>query len=227
MATWTTLIALLSIHLATNYAAVQAVSMRCLNRQRANILFSSILEHGEILSPSDVSKRERVFERDGVLRWADDEILGHCRIGVTLNVLLGRFGRPHPLTGSVDLHASLMSALLDTFADEAYILWPGYAEKDSLIVLKAGCSPIDQLKAWAHALLLAKTVRGEGSKSKPADDDASLFKDRLAEIRRTSEHTRVLFTEHVQVLKNKGWDLDVVALETRAGTRVWIDTEKR
>ena len=45
MATWATLIALLSIHLGTNYAAVKAVSMNSLNRQRANIVFGHMLSY--------------------------------------------------------------------------------------------------------------------------------------------------------------------------------------
>ncbi|KAH7359993.1 vitamin B6 photo-protection and homoeostasis-domain-containing protein [Pyrenochaeta sp. MPI-SDFR-AT-0127] len=219
-ATWSTLIALLSIHLATNYAAVKAVSMRCLNRQRANIVFSSILEHGEVLSPSAVSKRERVFERDGVLRWGSDEIVGHCRIGVPLHTLLSRFGRRHTLTGSLDLQRIKLSELLDIFADEAYILWPASSDYEALIVLKGGCTPIDQLKAWAHALLLARKWRpGRVPGAKQDDGDASLITARLAEMRRTLKDTQQLFTKHAGALRDKGWDLNVAVLETRAGTR--------
>ncbi|KAF1849955.1 DUF647-domain-containing protein [Cucurbitaria berberidis CBS 394.84] len=221
IATWTTLIALLSIHLATNYAAVKAVSMRCLNRQRANIVFSSILQHGEVLSPSDVSKRERVFERDGILRWADDEIVGYCKIGVSLEALLSRFDRGHTLTGSVDLRNMGMSELLHVFADEAYILWPALSDDNALIVLKEGCTPIDQLKAWTHALLLARRARGE--MGKPDADGAS----RLAELRRTLETTRGLFAESSKALRQRGWELEVAALETRAGTRAEIRSQKK
>lgn len=196
--------------------------MRCLNRQRANIVFSNILGHDKVLSPSDVSERERVFEWDGVLRWADDQIVGYCRIGVSLNALLSRFGRRHTLTGSVDLRAMEMSDLLDIFADEAYILSPASSYHEALIVLKEGCTPIDQLKGWVHALLLARQVQGQMSGVKQADDDAS----RLAELRRTLATTRELFTEHSKALKDKGWDLDVAALETRAGTRAEIGLHK-
>ncbi|KAF1939737.1 DUF647-domain-containing protein [Clathrospora elynae] len=225
MATWSTLIALLSIHLATNYAAVKAVSMRCLNRQRANIVFSSILQHAAILGPDDVSKRERVFERDGVLRWINDEILGYCRIGVSLQEMLGRIGSRHTQTGSLDLRGVNMSELLDVFADEAYILWPACSsDYEALIVLKHGCTPVDQLKSWAHALLLARRQRGHSLRGKPHDDDASELKNRLiAELRQTLEDTRDVFEKYVGGLKDKGWDLDVAALETRTGTRAQIE----
>src|ERR1700753_1137715 len=84
-ATWAAMIFLLAIHLGTNYLAVRAVCMQTLNRQRANLVFSSLLE--QIASdkttnrgaktlprlvyptPEEVRLQERVFERDGVLRW--------------------------------------------------------------------------------------------------------------------------------------------------------------
>lgn len=90
-ATWTSLIFLLVIHLATNYLAVFSVCMRTLNRQRANLVFSAILfqllldrrslttstdadgRQTTISSfdfrcpmPPDVRWREIVFEKDGV-----------------------------------------------------------------------------------------------------------------------------------------------------------------
>jgi hypothetical protein len=215
---------LLSIHLATNYAAVRAVSMRCLNRQRANIVFSNLLQHGLVLTPTDVSLRERVFERDGVLRWANDNVVGYCKVGVSLNMLLNRIGQRHKRTGSLDLHAVKLPELMDIFASEAYILWYTDADSEALIVLKEGCTPIDQLKAWAHALLLASRMRGPGSK--PEDDDASPAETRLAEMRRTLMDTSDLFAQYAEKLKQIGWELDIAALETRAGVRAQIDMQK-
>lgn len=42
--TWIALLALLALHLSLNYAAVRAVQMTSLNRQRANIVLSSLFE---------------------------------------------------------------------------------------------------------------------------------------------------------------------------------------
>ncbi|KAI8934221.1 hypothetical protein NX059_008968 [Plenodomus lindquistii] len=221
MATWSTLIALLSIHLATNYAAVKAVSMRCLNRQRANIVFSSLLQHGRIVGPSEVSRRERVFEHDGVLRWSDDTVVGYCRIGVSLHTLLSRMGLCNERTGSLDLREIAMSELLEVFSGEAYILWPASSAEEILIVLKEGCTPMDQLRAWAHALLLAK--RRSSFLGKPTDDNASSAQNRLAEVRRTLADTGAVFEMNSAAMRDAGWDLDVAALETRAGTRVKMD----
>jgi hypothetical protein len=113
---------------------------------------------------------------------------------------------------------------MDIFASEAYILWYTDADSEALIVLREGCTPIDQLKAWAHALLLASRMRGPGSK--PEDDDASPVETRLAEMRRTLKDTSDLFAQYAEKLKQIGWELDIAALETRAGVRAQIDMQK-
>ncbi|KAF2280621.1 DUF647-domain-containing protein, partial [Westerdykella ornata] len=216
MATWATLIGLLSIHLATNYAAVTSVSMRTLNRQRANIVFSRILQDGEVLRPTDVSKMERILERDGVLRWTDDHILGHCCIGVPLAKLLGTIGESHDRTGSLTLQDIKISKLLQLFESEAYILW--HAQSTITIVLKEGCSPVDQLQAWMHSLLLAQRARENTSRDQPEDD-----RNGLAEIRATLREAKKCLSTNVARLRNAGWDLDTAVLETRAGTRISVD----
>jgi hypothetical protein len=222
--TWSVLIALLSIHLATNYAAVKAVSMRSLNRQRTNIVFSNILQHGSVLSPTDVSQCERIFEQDGVLRWVDNRIIGHCKIGVPLEVLLGHMGQRHKRTGSLDLHTINLSDLIGVFVNEAYILWFTDVDYEALIVLKDGCTPIDQLKAWTHALLLARRLQSQLPKDKLKNDDASSPQGRLGEMRRTLTEANEVFAEYITILGQSGWDLDVAALETRVGVRAQIAT---
>ncbi|KAL3434749.1 vitamin B6 photo-protection and homoeostasis-domain-containing protein [Aspergillus tetrazonus] len=61
-ATWLTLVFLLSMHLSLNYAAVRSVQMTTLNKQRANIVFSTLLSSDPDLadfvsSPSHKDKR--------------------------------------------------------------------------------------------------------------------------------------------------------------------------
>ncbi|KAF2833688.1 DUF647-domain-containing protein [Ophiobolus disseminans] len=224
--TWSVLIALLSLHLAMNYAAVKAVSMRCLNRQRANKVFSNMFQHGRILSPTDVSQHERIFERDGVLRCADETIVGYCRIGVSLHLLLSRMGQRHKRTGSLDLHAIKLPELMDVFANEAYLLWFADTDYEALIVLKEGCTPLDQLKAWAHALLLAQRAQGRVVERQPDIDDASTVHTRLAMLGKTLEEAKEAFAKYAKVLEQKGWDLDVAALETCAGSRIQLERRK-
>jgi hypothetical protein len=90
--------------------------MTSLNRQRANIVFSALLDSDpdldldaarrrgsgsgsqrnfKFLAPADTSKRESIFARDGALTWftpsssSPGEIqLGHCLIGIDLPTFL-------------------------------------------------------------------------------------------------------------------------------------------
>ncbi|KAI4937031.1 uncharacterized protein J4E92_001756 [Alternaria infectoria] len=227
-ATWSTLIVLLGIHLATNYAAVRAVSIASLNRQRANILFSNMFQHGVVLSPTEVSKRERIFHRGDVLRWSDDEVLGQCKIGVSLQEMLGRIGEENRQTGSLALRTIQISELLTVFAGEAYIMCPAASASYISIALKAECGPTDHLKAWAHALLFAKRARdGNGHSGDQPNEALPPAKDRLkAELRQTLEDVRATFGKYGDEMRGKGWDLDVAALETQAGTRLHMDIQK-
>ncbi|OJD30995.1 uncharacterized protein BKCO1_5300098 [Diplodia corticola] len=163
---------LLTTHLATNYAAVRAVSMRSLNRQRANIVMAHLLAYDKVLSPQRVSQRERIFEfRDGALRWADDQVIGRCRIGVRLAEVVARLpgaeaGAPGAAwkTGagvrdsSASAKTTSLAALLKVFEHESYLLWFDSARSEALIVLKQHCEPAAQLQAWTQALLLASRL---------------------------------------------------------------------
>jgi hypothetical protein len=155
-----------------------------------------------------------------VLRWTDDGIVGYCRIGVSLQTLLSRLGTAHEQTGSAALESVTMAELLDVYAAEAYMLWYSARHCEALIVLKEGSTGIDQLQAWTHALLLAQRRR-DGSDSPDASASGQ-----LTELRHTLAETQKLFGQYVGLLQDKGWDLRVAALETRAGVRTVIETEK-
>ena len=220
IATWSTLIALLSIHLATNYAAVKSVSMRCLNRQRANIVLSKLLQDGQILSPAEVSARERVFERDGVLRWTDNSILGHCSIGVSLERMLSQIGTQHSRTKSGHLQSIKLSDIMRLYQNEAYLLW--FCGSDAVIVLRE-CTPRDQIVAWTQALLLARKKK---LRRKLTDGEHDAPGRQLADHRSTLDEARKLFDTYETKMRDAGWDLDVAALETRPGRRLQIETKK-
>jgi hypothetical protein len=230
LATWTTLLFLLLVHLATNYFAVTAVSMRTLNRQRANIMLSTLLESNKVLTPRDVSKSERVFEKDGVLRWADDHIIGHCRIGVSMSELLRALhGKKHEKTAALELRHVGLEELVAVYANEAYILWFASPTSQALIVLKENCSANDQLRAWMHALLLAQRQRQRqrvrvGRKPQPPPDLNDESRVGLTELRATLEEVRRIFDKFEEDFVEAGWDLKVAALETRTRTRAMVGT---
>ncbi|EAW11174.1 RUS1 family protein [Aspergillus clavatus NRRL 1] len=149
-ATWLSLLFLLAAHLAMNYAAVRAVQMTSLNRQRANIVFSTLLDSDPAFTlapdpqsntaslplplpnpptPAQVSYHETIFERDGLLAWKPISVsstplptlkLGYAHIGVSLT----RFLRLKSSSSSRSRSSPPPLTLLATlFADEEYILF--------------------------------------------------------------------------------------------------------
>ncbi len=95
--------------------------MQTLNRQRANIVLSYIFEKDEILTPRQVSQMERIFERDGALRWCNGGVIGRCHFGVRLETLLGKMARRHQGSHSVQPHAIRgvhLSRLLHLYSQE-------------------------------------------------------------------------------------------------------------
>jgi hypothetical protein len=224
-ATWIVMIALLAIHLGTNYLAVRAVSMRTLNRQRANLVFSTLFQRlsrlegsktsdsrTEFPTPDEVSLQERVFEKDGVLRWQGDKILGYCQIGVPLRKILDLFGQSDETTGSyTGAKSQDFVVLLDIFQEEGYIMWYDEPRKVFLICLKFPSNTETQLHAWMHALFMAIQVQ-RGLK------DESVI-EALARTRRDFRSWAKEY-EIFDNLRRVGWDLDTAALETRSGTRI-------
>jgi len=228
LATWATLIFLLSIHLAMNHAAVRAVSMKSLNRQRTNIVFSHIMEHNKVLRPTDVSTLERIFERDGVLRWADSKVIGRARIGVNIDsVLTCLAGERHSRTGSRGLQTIKLSDLMRLYSHDAYVLWFDVSRAEAWIVLKQGCKPIDQIQAWAHALLVARRAEQHAVNAKRRGHEISNIARNdsnfgLDELRETLREIKEMLQGNVSKLLDAGWDLDIAMLETTSRSRAVI-----
>jgi hypothetical protein len=226
-ATWTAMIALLAIHLGMNYLAVRSVSMRTLNRQRANLVFSNYLDqliefdgqtksNGNITfpTPEEISIQEKIFERDGVLRWKGGKALGYCEIGVDFRRILNLLYPADKLTGSYTIPSSDVAKLLDIFSQEGYIMWPDISRNTFMIVLKESSETKTQLHAWMHALLFAKQL------DRIVEEEEGLL-DALA---RTLRDVNV-FTNAFNVFgefEKAGWDIEIGALETRSGTRIKI-----
>ncbi|KAL7274991.1 hypothetical protein RUND412_002085 [Rhizina undulata] len=223
-ATWTALIFLLGIHLGTNYKAVNAVALRTLNRQRANIVFSTLQEEHIILTPQEVAKCERIFERDGVLRW-NSEVLGYAEIGVKLEVLVRSLEiqtrRPQEAQHSMEDSDVRLSDVAKVFQMQQYIMWHDVEKTRVMICLKSGITAPQQLKAWVHALIVAKEIRdriAQGGKTGPLISK----KMTLDIIEKALRVLSLSFEGSVERLRSAGWDLSTAALETRPGYRVAI-----
>ena len=214
-ATWSCLILLLSLHLAMNHAAVRAVSMHTINRQRANILFSTLLDHGKVLDPEQVSGEERIFEWDGVLRWKGSTPFAKARIGVSLRTLLSSMAPRHAATGSTSDANWRLTKLYKAFAREQYLLWYDVRRQVAYIVLKSDATPSDSLKAWTQALLLAHRLHVSKQYAIGARDD-EIFEILESSLVDLSKQWKYMIERLVTV----GWDVDVSNLETVSGTRI-------
>jgi hypothetical protein len=213
LATWSSLILLLSIHLFTNYRAVRAVRMLTLNRQRANIVLSTLVEQGKVLTPKDASEQERVFEWDGILRWRASEITGHAQIGVKLQLLLASITSPTPVTGSIQNPIVNLADLMEIYADEKFLLWVDAKQRSVLIVLKEGCTTASQLKAWTLALMVTRRLKRQ---ELPPSEPLGV----LLILREALEEANRNFDDFLRRLTLVGWDLQSSMLETRSGFRI-------
>ena len=217
MATWTFLVLLLSIHLAMNRAAVRAVSMHSLNRQRANLVISTYLDQDRIMNPKEVSIQERIFEWNGVLRWRSSSPLAAARIGRSLRDLLASLGPAHERTGSIrDAEAKLMK-LINLYRQEDFLVWYDAPQRLGHITIKEGAAAESQLKAWALVLWIAHRHHAAGS-----DATSAAFESSFEVHRITLQELSLRWSDCTSRLRGAGWDVDVASLETTSGSRICL-----
>lgn len=226
---------LLAVHLGTNYKAVTSVALRTLNRQRANIVFSTLSDSGVVVTPMQASKLERVFERDGVLRWQDSEILGYARIGTRFTELVGSlsddasslgYGAPLASGGEMNAQGISISNVAKVFRNEKHLLWYDSQKRWVTICLRNGITPEEQLKAWVHALFVAKEVRHREKRRSDGGNTQMSGEALLGVLETTLHDLGVSFPSTIERLRKAGWDLSTTALETKPGYRVGICSQE-
>lgn len=216
---------LLAVHLGTNFKAVTSVALRTLNRQRANIVFSTLSDSGVVLTPIQAAKLERIFEKDGVLRWRESDILGYARIGTRFTELVGN--NAPLMTGGTKVPGLSISNIVKVFRNEKHLLWYDSGKRWVTICLKNNITPEEQLKAWVHALLVAKEVRHHREKRRSDGGNMQLSVEELLGILETTLHDLgVFFQSTTERLRAAGWDLSTAALETKPGYRVGICSQE-
>lgn len=216
MATWSCLILLLSIHLAMNRAAVRAVSMHSLNRQRANLVFSTFLDENKVLTPKEVSLQERIFEWDGVLRWKGSTSFATAKIGFPFRHLLASIAPAHEVSGSIRDGEAKIMRLTRTYSQEDFLVWYDAPQRVGHVTLKEEAAPQSQLKAWATVLWVAHRHRMAGG----SHATSAAFEPILDLHRTTLVELSSRWPDCMDRMRMAGWDLDVVGLETASGSRV-------
>lgn len=218
------LLLLLASHLVMNRMGVRAVQMRSLNRQRATLVFSNLLENDNVLNPQEVSEKELIFEQRGgsVIREKSGAVVGHCQFGAPVKTLIQSLAlEENSKTKSSKLGAVDLSTVINLFNDQEYVLWcrtfpsQWYRDRASrikvVVSLKKGITAEGQLKAWFHALLLTWRIDKERH---PAD-----LEEILEHVSITLEQA-IDFDRHATRLKAAGWDLSIPVLEACSGTRI-------
>lgn len=196
-----------------NHAAVRAVSLHSLNKQRANIVFSVFWDENRILIPEEVSQQEHIFEWDGVLRWRGSAPFAKACIGVPLQSLLESFSPAHAVTSSTREASPELEKLFQILDQEMYLLWYDSTYKVALLVMKEDSTPMALLKAWANALLLAYRLNRRHATSASATDV-------LDELSSTLTDLNVRWPTFVDQISSAGWDVGMVNLETASSTRL-------
>ncbi|KUM60306.1 hypothetical protein ACN42_g6833 [Penicillium freii] len=245
--TWLLLLILLALHLSMNYIAVRAVQMTSLNRQRANIVFSALLDSDRglalelaldpttptpsskkwtILTPAQVSKHEHIFHRDGALQWTQHSSthtttnhLGSAHIGVSMSTFLGGSG-----SGKTSFTRTLpLQRLAAVFANEFYILFLVPLSNTEGNAKWHASILLKRGCAVRHQLkawahtLLAARVLARITIGSSVDAVLTVVEGTLALL-----NTDNRFEGYLTGLRGVGWDVDIAALETRGGRRIDI-----
>ncbi|OGE57850.1 hypothetical protein PENARI_c001G04916 [Penicillium arizonense] len=220
--TWIALLLLLALHLSMNYAAVRAVQMTSLNRQRANITFSALLDSDTslddalsltststadpnskpingsqltIFTPADIARHERIFHRGEALQWTT-----HSSTSTSTST---------EYLGSAQIGLSL-SSFFGTSANSTRSTIPVqqltvlFSNEAYLLFLTPSSSPSSTKRTWHASILLKKGF--------------------LDVLERTLSclNAESRFGNYLVRLRDVGWNLDIAALETRGRRRVSI-----
>lgn len=250
--TWLTLLLLLTLHLSLNYLAVRSVQMTTLNRQRANILFSTLLgsdpallfltlgggigsqsqpetdiqeekKKWNLLTPAQVSSKELIFEQDEILKWYSNKAGQVVTLGyANIGISINQF------LNSTD--HNLLPNLTTIFTNESYILYlSSVTTIGTTTKVKWTANILLKQSSTPHSQLkawmhglLAARVI---SSSFPVKEKGGDYDDKVL---RVMEQTLTFlnhgdrFEEYLSALKECGWELDVASLETRPGRRVSV-----
>ena len=201
-----------------NYAAVRAVSLHSLNRQRANIVLSNLLIDSRVMTPEEVSSQERIFDWDGVLRWRGSLPFAKATVGVPLLSLLKTLAPAHIVTGAMRDGDLILERLVEIYSQEDFLVWYDSPKRMAYIVLKDQAAAKAQLKAWALALWGAHRFGKQYATGANTENLLQLLEVTLRDI-------SIQWGDSVERMRAAGWDVDIANLETSSGSRIHVTAE--
>lgn len=250
-ATWISLVLLLTVHLSLNYAAVRSVQMTSLNRQRTNIVFSTLFGSDPdvdirsfsnshqvkerqkgmsfdqtswlILSPAEVAKQEQIFETDGILRWSSIRSRSTSRIGFCrIGLSVQQFlASSSSYASSGSLNTHLPVSQLSSLFKEEFYIL-------MLHYTNQTCYADILLKntstVQAQLKAWAHALLAVRVLSTSLKGDSAISIDGILDILSTTLsflNDNERFDQYLQALTHVGWDVSLGALETKSGRRVF------
>jgi len=211
--TWIWMVVLLMGHLWANWKAVKSLRLRTLNRGRFGLMAGELIE-GRVLGVEEVGKRESVFAKGGLLRDERGNMMGSCDIGVGVKELAECMGgKKKEGSGAIGGLGVPMEDLLDAFRGERYVLWFHVSKQKAVVMLKEGADANDQLKAWCHALRIAKAWSVKTEQHNRHDNALNV-------VRATCEENNKSWHNYCTKLEKAGWDLAASVLESTPGPRL-------
>ena len=141
-ATWCCLVSLLTLHLWANWEAVRSVRLTSLNRARATLLFSALLQ-GRVMSLEEVGQQESILSLATIF----SPQTNYFRAGIGVTELLRTL--PGSASDDSQKYAEFLQ-LLDVFKDEDYALWFDIHTNHGLVLLKDTATGETQAKAVCH-----------------------------------------------------------------------------
>ena len=137
-------------------------------------------------------------------------MLGRAWIGAPLGAFVAAV---KGASGSEKLTDNALEQVLRGHEEEQHVLFWSWRQKAAWILLKEGVTSEGQLKAWAHALYVAREcARTESGGDAPI---LKMIEEALAAVNRR-------WKRKVKALKAGGWEPDIASLETVPGTRIRV-----
>ncbi|OQV01338.1 hypothetical protein CLAIMM_06717 [Cladophialophora immunda] len=160
--TWCCLIPLLAMHLWANWKAVQSVRLTSLNKHRAVILFSALLQ-GRAKGPNEVGEEEPILGLGKMFGGSNDQ--NAFQVGVSVTKFLQHLPG-HVNDSSRKYH--YFAQLLGVFQEEDYLLWWDGQSNQGFVLLKESAKSETQAKAVCHLLRISMGLKAATKTGKPS-----------------------------------------------------------
>lgn len=194
-AIWLCFLALTGFHMYANYRAVRCLCLTSLNRERAKIVLHAFLSTGKVLSPADVSVREKVLPQISSVMHLVYKSNQRVTFGARISSI------------TLDGGWKLFPQLVQHYSKEYYILI--FQEGKIYVVLHRLAAREDFLKSYIHALVAARFL--EHSEASEAETQSCAWMENS-------------YPQFLSKLGMAGWNIERVLVHPQTWRAVWSST---